>query len=333
MFFPSFVRYFIPVFALAASSACQKYSAPASSFEVAVQGLHSAALDNSGEYAVVASINHGGSLWRTEDGERLYNWNHSKDETSTIIAADIDATQRWAVTAEPNTLVLWNRQSGEGERFWTTPGEVLDIALGPNADFALLGLDTHKAVIFDVLRGGILQTLVHDNRVRSVDLSADGTIAVTGSEDYQARTWDVASGKLIHSFKHDDDVQLVELSTDGSLVLSVSKYDKAVVWLSETGETVGELALHAEQLKRGLRFTAARFSEDKRFLLTGRPDQWVELWSLATMNTVARWKVPKRDYWKPTSAAILAVAFSQNEGEYFAVASNGFVYRLTLEKH
>jgi len=135
---------------------------------------------------------------------------------------------------------------------------------------------------------------------------------------------------LLHSFQHNDDVQLVVLSSDGSLVLSVSKYDKAVVWQSETGNVLGELALNAEHLKRGLRFTSARFSEDKRFLLTGRPDQWVELWSLETMETIAKWKVPKRDRWKPTSAAILAVTFGQKENEFWAVASNGFVHRLTL---
>lgn len=329
MFFPSF-RYCLLFFVLAACSACQKYSVPTNSFEVAVQGLHSAALDSSGEHAVIASINHGGSLWRTHDGERLFNWNHSKEKASTIIAADVDATDHWALTAEPNTLVLWNMLSGEGERFWTAPGEVLDVALGPNANFALLGLDTHTAVVFDVKRGGILQSFAHDNRVRSVDLNADGSIAVTGSEDYHARTWDVNSGKLLHSFQHNDDVQLVVLSADGSLVLSVSKYDKAVVWHSETGDVLGELALNAEHLKRGLRFTSARFSEDKRFLLTGRPDQWVELWSLETMETIGKWKVPKRDRWKPTSAAILALAFSQSENEFLAVASNGFVHRLTL---
>lgn len=311
---------------------CEKMPAPVSSLEVAVQGMHAAALDTHGEYALAASIYHGGSLWRLSDNERLFDWNHQPQVYSTIIAADFDSSQDWVITAEPNTMVLWNRRSGEAERFWTAPGEILDVALGPNARFALLGLDQHEALVFDVLNGGIKQTLVHQNRVRSVDLSANGKIAVTGSEDYAARTWDVSSGKILQTFKHEDDVQLVKLSDDGSLVLSMSKYDKAVVWRSRTGEKLGEIPLAAEHLKRGLRFTAARFSADQRFLLTGRPDQWVELWSLENFQKLASWEVPKREKWKPTSAAILDVAFSASEGEYVVAASNGFIHRLRLSK-
>lgn len=311
-------------------AACQKTPGPSSSFEVATQGLHAAALDKHGEYALAASIYHGASLWRLSDSERLFDWNHQKQIYSTVIAADFDHSARWVLTAEVNTMVLWNRETGAGERFWTAPGEILDVALAPDARFALLGLNKHEALIFDVLNGGIKQTLVHQNRVRSVDLSADGRIAVTGSEDYAARTWEVASGRNLHTFRHQDDVQLVRLSEDGKLVLSVSKYDKAVIWRAHNGEKLGEIALAAEHLKRGLRFTAARFSDDNRQLLTGRPDQLVELWSLDNFQKLATWKVPKREKWKPTSAAILAVAFGKNKNEFIAVASNGFVHHLQL---
>lgn len=328
--FVSFFCKFLLVVSIFILFSCGKSPGPVSSIEVASHGLHSAALDRTGSYALVASVNHGGSLWRIADGERLFNWNHQKNSYSTIIAADFDSSQQWALSAEPNTMVLWNSHSGEGERFWTAPGEILDVALGPNAKFALLGLATHQAVIFDIKRGGIKQTFVHQNRVRSVDVSADGKIAVTGSEDLSARTWDIETGTLIHNFKHLDDVQLVAISADGSLVLSASKYDKAVVWRSHNGEELGEIALAAERLKRGIRFTSARFSNDNRFLLTGRPDQWVELWSLENLETVARWQVPKRDKWKPTGAAILDVAFGINDDEFFAVASNGFIHRLSL---
>lgn len=310
--------------------ACQKSQGPSSSLEVAAQGLHAAALDTHGEFALAASIYHGASLWRLRDNERLFDWNHQQQVYSTIIAADFDASARWVLSAEVNTMVLWNRESGAAERFWTAPGEILDVALGPDARFAVLGLNQHEALIFDVLNGGIKHTLVHQNRVRSVDVSADGHIAVTGSEDYAARTWDVASGRNLHTFRHQDDVQLVRLSDDGSLVLSMSKYDKAVVWRARSGEKLGEIALAAEHLKRGLRFTAARFSKDNHLLLTGRPDQWVELWSLDNFQKLASWQVPKRDKWKPTSAAILAVAFSENDSKFLAVASNGFVHRLQL---
>ncbi|MDG1938894.1 MAG: hypothetical protein P8I62_08655, partial [Pseudomonadales bacterium] len=45
--------------------ACSGGSAPESSSEYAIQGLYSASLSADGAQAIVGSINHGSSLWRT----------------------------------------------------------------------------------------------------------------------------------------------------------------------------------------------------------------------------------------------------------------------------
>lgn len=306
---------------------CEQYGKPSLSIEVAAKGVHAGAIDDSGRYAVVGSIHHGGSYWAIEENERLFNWNHKPGMYSTIVAADLSERGEWALTTEPHTIVLWDTKKGTGERFWTAPGEILDAELGPGANVALLGLDDHSAVIFDVRNGGIRNTFRHSNRVRSVDLSRDGRLALTGSEDYTAALWDVASGEQLKSFKHEDDVQLVKLSPDGSLALSVSKYDRALVWSTDTGDIVGEVPLKAEYLKRGIRFTSARFSADNRWLLTGRPDQIVELWDVQTLANIERWKVPKRSAWKPSGSAIIDIAFGEGE-VFYALVSNGFIHQL-----
>ncbi|WNO08988.1 hypothetical protein [Teredinibacter sp. KSP-S5-2] len=311
-------------------SGCDTSLSPNQSFEVAVKGVHSSSISEDGSMAVIGSIHHGGSLWTTADQERHFNWNHRPQETTTIQACDFSFNGKWAVTADPHTIVLWNTATGQGDRFWTAPGEILDIELGPGANFALLGLDDNSAVIFDIRNGGIKRRFEHGNRVRSVDISQDGKLALTGSEDFTARVWDIPSGKQLIQIKHEDDVQLVEISDDGSMALSVSKYDKALLWNTDTGEAIGEIPLNAERLKRGLHFTAARFSNDNQLLLTGRPDQIVELWETATLRKIASWKLPKRDAWKPTSAAVIAVAFSSTPNHFLATASNGFIHHLTV---
>lgn len=310
-------------------NACDKPAAPVHSLEVAVAGVHSGAISPSGDLALVGSLYHGGSLWRLTNDARIFDWNHDKAEPSTLIASDFSDDGKWALTATVTTLVLWNIESGEGVRFWAAPGEILDARLGPQARTALLGLADHTAVLFDIQRGGILQTFSHQNRVRSVDLSADGKFALTGSEDYSAVLWDVQAGTELRRITHNDDVQLVRLSRDGALALSMGKYDKALVWETQTGNIVGEVPLKAEHLKRGLRFTTARFSEDNQHLLTGRPDQWVELWSITPpLTRVDSWKLPKRNAWKPTGASVIDVAFA-GEDSIRAVASNGFIHTLT----
>ncbi len=316
---------------LTALSGCGGTLAPDSQLEVATKGLHTGALSDRGDQSVIGSINHGGSYWKNNAQERLYNWNHRAEEYTTIVAADFSQNDHWAITANPFNLVLWDTRNGRGERFWTAPGEILDVELGPNANSAILGHSDHTAVIFDIRRGGIRQTFNHTNRVRSVDLSRDGKLAITGSEDYTASLWDVRSGEKISTLKHEDDVQLVKLSPNGELALSVSKYDKALVWNTDGSGVIGEIPLKKQHIKRGIRFTSARFSENNDRLITGRPDQLVELWELPSLQRLAAWKLPKRSLWKPTSAAVLDVAFGEQRGTFHAIASNGFVYTLSIK--
>lgn len=309
---------------------CNKHLAPADSFEVAAKGVHAGAFSEHGEQAIVGSIYHGGSLWQTNSKERLYNWNHQAEETTTIITADFSPDGESAITADPFTLVLWDTRNGEATRYWTAPGEILDAKLGPKGRLALLGLSDHSAVLFDIQKGGIKRTLPHGNRVRSVDISDNGRWAVTGSEDYHARFWDLSNGKMLFDIKHNDDVQLVRLSSDGSIALSVSKYDAAILWNTNTGKAVGTIPLKAERLKRGLQFTSAAFSEDNNYLLTGRPDQIVQLWRIETLELVNQWELPKRDAWKPTGSAAVAVSFGEQEWTYMAMGSNGYIHKLKL---
>ncbi len=309
---------------------CGKNISPQSSIEVATKGFYSAALANDGRSATIGSIHHGGSFWRLEDGERLFNWNHEQGDVTTIVASDFSDDDNWAITAAAHTMVLWNTLTGRGERFWTAPAEILDVELNRQGTLALLGLEDHTAVIFDIRRGGIRRVFNHQNRVRSVDFSADGTLAITGSEDYTATIWDTESGEVLKKIRHEDDVQLVALSDDGSLALSVSKYDKAVIWQTNTAEIVGEVPLNSERLKRGMRFTAARFSSDNKYLLTGRPDQIVQLWSVDELHEIARWKLPKRSMWKPTSVAVVDVEFGEISGSFVVAASNGYIHHLEL---
>lgn len=308
--------------------ACNGAQSPSESLEVATVGLHAGTLDATGTRAVVGSLYQGGSFWQLDSRARKFNWNHNRDEFTTIIHTAFASNSDYALTADASALVLWNTRTGEALRYWSAPGEILDAALGPMGNIALLGLSDHTAVLFDIQRGGILYRLPSDNRVRSVDLSRNGRMAITGSEDATATLWDTSTGKQLRKIKHNDDVQLVRLSPDGNLALSVSKYDKALIWQTRDGKALGELPLNAEHLKRGMMFSAARFSDDNTKLLTGRPDQMVQLWRLPDLVEVERWRLPKRKRWKPGGAAVLDVSFDAQVSRFHAIASNGFIHTL-----
>lgn len=320
------IRILVATLSLLLISACDSVPAPEQSTEVANKGILSGAISQDGQYALVGAIFEGGSLWRLTDNERLYDWNHQAGERSTIHSAAFSANGRWAATATTHTIVLWDLTSGQAARFWNAPAEVLDMALTPDADYALLGLVDGTAVLFDIKRGGVRRTLRHENRVRKVALTADGRTAITGSEDYTAVVWDLEKGEPLHTFSHEEEVQMVAIAEDGSRAMSAAKYDKAVIWDLRTGKALGNIPLSGSLTKRGMRFTAAHFSSDARQLLTGRPDQTVQLWNLATLEQAGIWRLPKRDTLQPTGAAVLAVGFSTRG--YVALSANGFVHEL-----
>lgn len=155
---------------LALTLGCNSSSKPSHSLEVAIQGLYTASLSKTSDYAVIGSVQHGGSLWKVATDERLYDWNHSHNYLSTLINSSISADNLWSVTADQNTLVLWDIKQGDSKRFWHSTGEVLDLAINETGTQALLGLADNSAVLFDVVAGGIKQTFQHKDAVRSVDI-------------------------------------------------------------------------------------------------------------------------------------------------------------------
>jgi len=322
------LRYGLVSFAALLITACGSHDSPSERVEVAINGIHHGALSSDGQYAIVGSVQHGGSLWRLSDNERLYNWNHTKDTTSVFISTDFDPSNRWALTAEAHTIVLWDVSNGSATRFWSAPGEILDAKLAPDGRYALLGQADHSAVIFNTIRGGVVRSFTHEGRVRSVDLNADGSIAITGSEDRTSVIWDINSGQKILTINHDEDVQHVSLSPDGRYALSTAKYDRADIWDIHQKKILKSIPLAREKIKRGLEIVTSKFSDDGQQILLGYSNQLVELRETQSANLLKSWKLTKRKEWQPTSVSALDVSFSKTASSYYAIGTSGFIYSL-----
>ncbi|WP_409524541.1 WD40 repeat domain-containing protein [Nitrincola sp. MINF-07-Sa-05] len=287
-----------------------------------VQGAFDASLSHDGNYALVGSIAHGGSLWDTRTDERLYDWNHHQDEFTNISQSGFSPEGDYAITANPQDLVLWNVQSGEPVWFWSSPGEILDLSLSSNGDFALLGLANHEAVYFDVKNGGIVQSLRHPARVRSVALSQDNRFALTGSDDYTTRLWDLASGELLHQITLGNIVDTVALSPDNRMAFSSATLDQAILWDLQSGEILHHLSGNESLIKRRTTYLSARFASNSEQLLTGTAAGAVILWNTADGKQTKSWQAHKLKAYGPTSTGIYAVSFGR-DGSYYALGSNG----------
>ena len=314
------------LFPLIATTACLPSNKPSESHVHASQGIYSAALSNDGGVLAIGSVNHGGSLWRTNDNERLYNWNHQAGSYSQITRLVFSEDQQFAITAEPQSIVRWNTETGEGDALWTTFSEILDIDVFRGGRWAIIGLEDHTAVLFDLENGGVREVFHHNDQVNTVAVNGDKNWFATGSNDHTVKLWSINSAEPLKTFEHEQSVQIVELSDDASLLFSMAQYDSATIWNTETGEAVWKLPLGKFSTRRGALLKTARFSKDGQFLLTGTTDRQIQLWDINNQRLAKEWVAPKRTKLAPQGASVLALAFGDNS--FSAVTSDGVRHTL-----
>lgn len=308
-------------------SACSGGDSPSSTHEYALQGLYSAGFSSKGEYAAIGSIQHGGSLWDTRNNERLYNWNHKEGAYASLVASAFSPDDAYAVTADQQNMVLWSVSDGKPVWFWNAPAGILDIKLTNDGQLALLGLENHQAVYFDVQRGGVKHTLYHQDRVTTVDTSDDGRYALTGSDDNLSTFWDVQQGKVLQTQTHENRVNTVALSPNGKFAFSAGQLEQAKVWDTSNGEVIQVLTGDEAFIQKRHSYTAAVFSPNSDQLLTGNSAGDVQLWDVRQGVELKKWSLKRRDPLRPASVFVMAVAFAGN-GSYKAIASNGFINEL-----
>ncbi|MBV1875591.1 MAG: hypothetical protein KUG50_03095, partial [Cycloclasticus sp.] len=96
---------------------------------------------------------------------------------------------------------------------------------------------------------------------------------------------------------------------------------KTRLWDTKTGDRLSQLPM------RYMTVSASRFSPNSQKLLTGRPNQRIDLWDVKTGSLINTW-MPKKDLiWGNDAAAIIALAFS-SDGQYiFSEASSGIAQK------
>ena len=306
---------------------CSFTDDPSAFFSTSVQGIFGAAYSSDGRHVLAGSIQHGGSLWDTENAERLFNWNHQANLTSQITAMDFSAEGDFALTSDGRTLVLWDVSSGEALRFFNTPSTVLHLALSPSAQTALLGLANGNAVLFDVQRGGIIEELDQGHHILSMAVSNNGDYALFGLDNGQAKFWNLRSLELINEIETQGRVQTVALSNDGLFGLLTVQHIDAVVWDMRANALHSKLNYSNRFFPSFSSFVVAKFSRDGSKILTGNTTGAVELWSRENGKRIKRWITPVGSTFKPRIFSVVAVAINDQLRQVSAIVSNGTSYR------
>lgn len=305
-----------PLLAVLLLSSCW-YQTPQERWEVATRGAYSGALSADGNGLVVGSIHHGGSYWTTQPPARQYDWNHQAEAFSEILYSRFSADGQIALTADYYNLVTWSTGDGEPLSFWTAPARIEAVDLSADGRFALLGLNSNKAVLFDAVNGGILREFQHAGPVLSVSLAADASRALTGSEDLSARLWDVRENRLIQRFDLPNQVTLVALSQDGERALLAPASEIVSVWDLAARRKLVDLPLANHRL------FSARFVGNDRLLL-GSTHRQIFQFNLRNGEQEGDWRIGS--FWQNAFRSATVLDMTWQNDRLLAVGSDGYLY-------
>lgn len=300
---------------------CHSAQAPQNSIEVARPGAYSVALAQDGQYAMVGSLNHGGSFWALSSAQPIYHWNHQAKGNSHIQASSISADNQWVLTAEDGQLVLWHRASGEAQGFWNIAHYITAVALSSNGQRAIIGAQDYNATVLEMPQGKAALQISHNAVVNDVSLDDAGKVAATATADHAALVWNLHDGQLLRRFEHASPVYTVQLSRDGRWLFSAAENDDGKLWDLTSGALVKTFASPA----RG-HFSSARFNDMGSELITGHSNGAIQRWLLANGQLLNHWQASPRTGFTRQSIRILDVAFGQSY--WLAAGNNGFVYEL-----
>jgi WD40 repeat protein len=305
------------------SVACSNSDAPTGTWELAAQGFYAGAISDNAGLAVVGSLNHGASMWRLDDRERMFNWSHAAGEAVELVAADFSPDGSRAVTTDPRTLVLWDTTSGRALNYWATPGSVLDVELLSDNRHVLLGLDDHSAVLFDAQNGAYESTFLHEGEVGAVDIDTKGEVAITGSDDHTAILWSLNNAEALQTYRHDNPVRAVAISPNATYSFTAAQSDLVAIWQNDSGQLLHELH---NGINHGV--VTARFSSDESMLAIGYTNRQVALYDVRTGRLIQRWDPGTRHTMRATGAAIVEIAFAENSNTLYALAGDGRLLQL-----
>jgi WD40 repeat protein len=273
--------------------------------------------------AVIASINHGGSLWDTQKNERLYNWNHKSGDYSDLVLTAISESGHVAMTADTKNIVAWNTQSGKSQGFWTAPSRLHSLAIHPNGQVAALGREDNLTSIMSLRSGQINRSLVHEHTIRSVNFIPNTDYLLTGSEDMTANVWNWRTGEKLLTWEHTYPVDIV-LSNHKSSVAFVSAYmDNGYLYDLQSGDIIATTDTQRN------RISAARFSPNDEQIALGLFDGRVQLRDANNGELLQEWQAHIRPNVYREASHITDIAFPGGN-TLIALGSNGLLNHFAL---
>lgn len=296
--------------------ACDNSPKAEKTITLAPDGLFSAALSE--HYALLGTAKGNAELWQLNPKKLVHNWQHTDDKNG-IISLALSEREEYAITAERDSIAWWRISDGALLNVWSLPG-ITSVSLSAEGNFALIGLQD-KAIYFALEYGKTLYAFPHQDAISATALSVTGNYALTGSNDGEAKLWDLSTGKVKYTWKNQTKLSILALSRDGKFALTNASLGLTQIWNTSNGKLFKKIGPNLMTL------SSARYSNNGKYLITGKISQRIDLWRVKTGNVLKYWRPITGDAWRPSAATILALSYTSNEKKIYSISSKGILQR------
>jgi len=142
-------------------AACQVEKESVAEWPHAAVGMLDAAISQDGRFALVSSVNFGAAYWDLDKNELKFQWKHDDNPNNSITAVNLSPDGSRAITADKETFIIWNTNSGKAYGYWKAPADIRSVALSNKGRYALLGLGDGRAIHIDMNTGRRLEFTGH----------------------------------------------------------------------------------------------------------------------------------------------------------------------------
>lgn len=251
-----------------------------------------------------------------------YHWQNDKDFPTPITAIAIASRAPKAITASNDRLVIWNSNSGQAEHYLSAPSVINSLAINSEGTLAALALANNTAVIINLVRGGVVNTLVHQSSVLSIAI--DGQHLLTGEEANRAHLWQINQNSPIRSFDHNDGVNYVAFGPN-NLLVTAGRYDATKFWDKNSDKIKSTISSSAKAMDAGRRAIGVIFENTDQVVI-GYSDSTIERVNLPNAKTIKKWVVSASTPFTKNGATLVGI--EQVEGKIYAITSDSRAHRL-----
>ncbi|WP_319783432.1 hypothetical protein [Oceanisphaera sp. IT1-181] len=282
-----------------------------------------------GRFTFVATGPSPVQVWRAGEPAPIYHWYQGASSESIILLASSPDSQT-AATATEKTVALWSLQDGQNLGFYELTQSLRTLAISDAARSMLLGYQDGTVEFVDLQTGRRLLFMGHqrpegNNRINTVDLSANGRYALSGSLDGQVLLWQTTDARVLSQWQQENSITVVRLDAQGQTAFSADAQGQGQLHQLPSGELLSKLQVPY----RGQTFVSARLDPKHNRLLTGSTARRLELWQLDNGELLQSWLVGTHTKLRPASAMVYDVAFIGGK-EIYSVSSSGLGERWAL---